>query len=407
MNIIVQKYGGTSVGSIERIENVAKRIIRQKKRGDSLVIVVSAMSGETNRLISLAHEIAECPDPLHYDMLFAAGEQVSIALLAIALIKKGIEARAFLGYQVHIVTDRTYKKARIKLIEKSKIIKELEAGSVVIVAGCQGVDEEGNITTLGRGGSDTTAIALAAALNAMDCEIYTDVDGVYTSDPRIVLTARKIDKLTFDEMLEMASLGAKVLQIRSCELAKKYCVPLRVRSSFNNTKGTYIGEEVKKMEERVISAVCIDKDQARFTLLGLPFKPNIMKEIFGPLSERSIVIDMIVQNPPMGNKINLSFTVSKSDYHETKKILKKLKSRYSDSAITDEQKIAKISVVGVGMVSQSGVAHTMFDILGKHNIPIKMISTSEIKISCIVDLAQADAAANALHTGFGLDNKRT
>ncbi len=402
MKILVQKYGGTSVGSIERIENIAKRIIRHKKKGDNLVVVVSAMSGETNRLIALAHEITDCPDPLHYDMLFSAGEQVSVALLAIALLKKGIKARAFLGYQVHIITDKTYKKARIKLIEKEKITKELHQGTIVIVAGCQGVDEDGNITTLGRGGSDTTAIALAAALKADACEIYTDVDGVYTADPRIVPAAKKIHKLTFDEMLEMASLGAKVLQIRSCELAKKYRVPLSVRSSFNNVTGTFLVDEVKKMEERVISAVCVDKDQARFTLSGLPFEPDMMEKVFGPLTERTIVIDMIVQNPPVNNTINLSFTVSQADYKETKKVLESLKTYYKTIHISDEQKIAKVSIVGVGMVSQSGVAYTMFHILGTHDIPIKMISTSEIKISCIIDRAQAEVAANALHAGFQL-----
>jgi aspartate kinase len=403
MALIVQKYGGTSVGGIERIRNVAEKVAKFKMLGHQVVVVVSAMSGETNRLIALAREIQKEPDPREMDVLISTGEQVTIALLCMALKDLGLKAKSYTGWQVPIRTDDAFTKARIEHIDDAAMRADLDSGHVVVVAGFQGVDEHGNITTLGRGGSDTTAVALAAALQADECQIYTDVDGVYTSDPRIVPAAHRLDTVTFEEMLEMASLGAKVLQIRSVEFARKYNVRLRVLSSFEEGPGTLITSEEEAMEEPLISGVTINKNEAKLTMLGVPDKPGIASLILGPVADANIEVDMIVQNVGADGTTDLTFTVSRSDYDQALEILKRVARDMNARAVEGDSKIAKLSVVGVGMRSHAGIASRMFKALAAENINIRMISTSEIKISVVVDEKYIELGARTLHTAFGLD----
>jgi aspartate kinase len=401
--LVVHKYGGTSVGSIERIRNVAERVIRYKEKGNDVVVVVSAMSGETDRLLKLAVAISKFPDERETDVLIATGEQVTSALLAITLKELGYDAISLLGHQVRIMTDSAYGKARIEEIEETKIMEALRKGQIVVVPGFQGIDEIGNITTLGRGGSDTSAVAVAAALKADLCEIYTDVDGVYTTDPNITEKARRLDTISYDEMLEMASLGAKVLQTRSVELARKYKVPLLVKSSFIEGKGTLVCEEVPDMEQVVISGVTYNKNEAKITLSPVSDKPGTAARIFTPLAEANIVVDMIVQNVSHDGLTDMTFTTSKADAKRAFKMMEKIvKEVGADKVIIDED-IAKISIVGSGMRSHSGVASRMFTLLSNEGINIEMISTSEIKISCVIKEKYGELAVRALHTGFGLD----
>jgi aspartate kinase len=405
MALIVQKYGGTSVGSPERIKNVAKRVARWKAQGHDIVVVVSAMSGETNRLIALAKEIQSQPDPRELDVMVSTGEQVTIALLSMALIEAGLQARSYTGAQVRILTDNSYTKARILSIDEENMRADLKAGRVVVVAGFQGVDEAGNITTLGRGGSDTTGVALAAALKADECQIYTDVDGVYTTDPRIVPEARRLKTVTFEEMLEMASLGSKVLQIRSVEFAGKYKVRLRVLSSFEDEgEGTLITfEEDKDMEKAVISGIAFNRDEAKITVLGVPDRPGIAYQILGPVGEANIDVDMIVQNVGHDGLTDFSFTVHRNDYQKALKVLKPVVEHTKARGLQSGDKIAKVSVVGVGMRSHAGIASTMFRTLAEEGINIEMISTSEIKVSVVIDEKYTELAVRVLHKAFGLD----
>ena len=405
MALIVQKYGGTSVGSPERIKNVAKRVARWKAKGHDVVVVVSAMSGETNRLIALAKEIQAQPDPREMDVMVSTGEQVTIALLSMALLEIGVPARSYTGGQVKILTDNAYTKARILSIDEDNMRADLKAGRVVVVAGFQGVDEAGNITTLGRGGSDTTGVALAAALKADECQIYTDVDGVYTTDPRIVPEARRLKTVTFEEMLEMASLGSKVLQIRSVEFAGKYKVRLRVLSSFEDEgEGTLITfEEDKDMEKAVISGIAFNRDEAKITVLGVPDRPGIAYQILGPVGEANIDVDMIVQNVGHDGLTDFSFTVHRNDYQKALNVLKPVLEHTKARGIQSGDKIAKVSVVGVGMRSHAGIASTMFRTLAEEGINIEMISTSEIKVSVVIDEKYTELAVRVLHKAFGLD----
>lgn len=405
MALIVQKYGGTSVGSPERIKNVAKRVARWKAQGHDVVVVVSAMSGETNRLISLAKEIQSQPDPRELDVMVSTGEQVTIALLSMALIELGLKARSYTGGQVRILTDNAYTKARILSIDEDNMRADLKAGCVVVVAGFQGIDEAGNITTLGRGGSDTTGVALAAALKADECQIYTDVDGVYTTDPRIVPEARRLKTITFEEMLEMASLGSKVLQIRSVEFAGKYKVRLRVLSSFEDEgEGTLITfEEDKDMEKAVISGIAFNRDEAKITVLGVPDRPGIAYQILGPVGDANIDVDMIVQNVGHDGLTDFSFTVHRNDYQKALNVLKPVVEHTKARGVQSGDKIAKVSVVGVGMRSHAGIASTMFRTLAEEGINIEMISTSEIKVSVVIDEKYTELAVRVLHKAFGLD----
>ncbi len=405
MALIVQKYGGTSVGSPERIKNVAKRVARWKAQGHDIVVVVSAMSGETNRLIALAREIQAHPDPRELDVMISTGEQVAIALLSMALIELGQKARSYTGGQVKILTDNAFTKARIVSIDEERMRADLKAGYVVVVAGFQGVDEAGNITTLGRGGSDTTGVALAAALKAEECQIYTDVDGVYTTDPRIVPEARRLKTVTFEEMLEMASLGSKVLQIRSVEFAGKYKVRLRVLSSFEDEgEGTLITfEEDKDMEKAVISGIAFNRDEAKITVLGVPDRPGIAYQILGPVGEANIDVDMIVQNVGHDGLTDFSFTVHRNDYQKALKVLQPVVEHTKARGLQSGDKIAKVSVVGVGMRSHAGIASTMFRSLAEEGINIEMISTSEIKISVVIDEKYTELAVRVLHKAFALD----
>ena len=404
MALIVQKYGGTSMGSIERIEAVAERVIRARKAGHDVVVTVSAMSGETNRLIALAHDITKRPTPREMDVLMATGEQVSIALLAIALNKRGYPALSLAGWQVALNTDRAYMKARITGIDDERIRAALALGKVVVVAGFQGVDPEGNITTLGRGGSDTTAVALAAALKADECQIYTDVDGVYTTDPRVEPKARKLDRITFDEMLEMASLGSKVLQIRSVEFAGKYKVPLRVLSSFEDGgEGTLISlEEENAVESAVITGIAFSRDEAQINVVDVPDEPGVAYKILGPVGDANINVDMIIQNIGDDGKTDFTFTVPRGDYEQAIDILRNHLKDMPGVSIEGSE-IAKVSVVGVGMRSHAGVASTMFQTLAKEGVNIRIISTSEIKISVGIDEKYLELAVRALHEAFGLD----
>ncbi len=405
MALIVQKYGGTSVGSPERIKNVARRVARWRADGHQIVVVVSAMSGETNRLIALAREIQAQPDPREFDVVVSTGEQVTIGLLSMALLDAGLKARSYTGSQVRIQTDSAFTKARILGIDENRIRADLDAGYVVVVAGFQGVDEAGNITTLGRGGSDTTGVALAAALKADECQIYTDVDGVYTTDPRIVPEARRLKTITFEEMLEMASLGSKVLQIRSVEFAGKYRVKLRVLSSFEDGgDGTLITfEEDEKMEQATISGIAFNRDEAKITVLGVPDRPGIAYQILGPVGDANVDIDMIVQNVGHDGLTDFSFTVHRNDYAKTLEVLKKVAAHIKAREVQGGDKIAKVSIVGVGMRSHAGIASTAFRTLAEEGINIQMISTSEIKISVVIDEKYMELAVRVLHKAFGLD----
>jgi aspartate kinase len=404
MALIVQKYGGTSVGTIERIFAVAEKVKRYRAQGDQMVIVVSAMSGETNRLISLANQIDESNDPREMDVLVSTGEQVTIALLSMALHKIGCAARSYTGGQVHILTDSSYSKARIRDIDGARVQADLDAGRVVVIAGFQGVDENGSITTLGRGGSDTTAVAMAAALKADECQIYTDVDGVYTTDPRVEPKARRLDRITFEEMLEMASLGSKVLQIRSVEFAGKYNVPLRVLSSFEEGEGTLITFEEERMEQAKISGIAFNRDEAKLTILGVPDQPGVAFKILGPVSDQNIEVDMIVQNISADtNTTDFTFTVNRSDYKRAKTVLEETAENLGAREVVGDDKIVKISLVGVGMRSHAGIASKMFESLAHEGINIRMISTSEIKISVVVDEKYLELGVRALHEAFELE----
>ncbi len=405
MALIVQKYGGTSVGTIERIFAVAEKVKRYRAQGDQMVIVVSAMSGETNRLIGLANQIDESNDPREMDVLVSTGEQVTIALLSMALQKIGCAARSYTGGQVHILTDSSYSKARIRDIDGARVQADLDAGRVVVIAGFQGVDENGSITTLGRGGSDTTAVAMAAALKADECQIYTDVDGVYTTDPRVEPKARRLDRITFEEMLEMASLGSKVLQIRSVEFAGKFNVPLRVLSSFegNEGPGTLITYEEDGMEEALISGIAFNRDEAKLTIQGVPDQPGVAYRILGPIGDANIEVDMIVQNIGADATTDFTFTVHRNEYEKALKILENTASELGAREVAGDNKIVKISLVGVGMRSHAGIASTMFEALAKEGINIRMISTSEIKISVVVDEKYLELGVRALHSAFNLD----
>jgi len=404
MALIVQKYGGTSVGSPERIEAVARRVKRWHDNGHDLVVVVSAMSGETNRLIALAKSVSPDPDPRELDVMISTGEQVTIALLAMALKKIGVEAKSYTGSQVAIRTDSAFTKARIESIDDARMRADLARRQVVIVAGFQGADAEGNITTLGRGGSDTTGVALAAALKADECQIYTDVDGVYTTDPRVVPQARRLDRITFEEMLEMASLGSKVLQIRSVEFAGKYNVPLRVLSSFSDEgEGTLITVDEETMEQPVISGIAFNRDEAKLTVRGVPDIPGIAYRILGPVGDSNIEVDMIVQNVAADNTTDFTFTVARSELKKAFGVLEGVAKAIGAREVVGDDKICKVSLVGVGMRSHAGVASKMFGVLAKENINIQMISTSEIKISVVVEEKYLELAVRALHTAFDLD----
>lgn len=404
MALWVLKFGGTSVGSPERIEAVADKVKTLKQQGHDLVVVVSAMSGETNRLIELAKKIQEQPNPRELDVMVSTGEQVTIALLAMALDKKGVPARSYTGAQVRILTDSAFNKARIREIDEARMRADLNAGRVVVVAGFQGVDEEGNITTLGRGGSDTTGVALAAALKADECQIFTDVDGVYTTDPRVCERARRLERITFEEMLEMASLGSKVLQIRSVEFAGKYSVPLRVLSSFQEGPGTLITlEEENLMEQPIISGIAFNRDEAKLTVRGVPDVPGVAYQILGPIGDANIEIDMIVQNVAADGSTDFTFTVHRNDFKKAHDILQGVASNIKAREVVGDNKIAKVSMVGVGMRSHAGVASQMFHALAKESINIQMISTSEIKISVVIDEKYLELAVRSLHTAFGLD----
>jgi len=407
MSLFVQKYGGTSVGTVERIAAVAEKIAKFKAEGHDMVIVVSAMSGETNRLIDLAKAISDKPDPRELDVLVSTGEQVTIALLCMALHKRDIDARSYTGQQVKILTDNAHTKARIQDIDVANIRADLAAGRVVVVAGFQGVDDEGNITTLGRGGSDTTGVALAAALKADECQIYTDVDGVYTTDPRVVPEARRLEKITFEEMLEMASQGSKVLQIRSVEFAGKYNVPLRVLSSFTEGPGTLISleEDDAAMEQVVVSGIAFNRDEAKVTVIGVPDTPGAAARILAPIGEANIEVDVIVQNISADNTTDLTFTVNRNDMDKAKSILQSVTQELGAREIRTDAKIAKVSIVGVGMRSHAGVASTMFSALAGENINIQMITTSEIKIAVIIEERYLELAVRALHSAFALEGQ--
>jgi aspartate kinase len=405
MALIIEKYGGTSVGSVERINAVADRVARARKRGDNLVIVVSAMSGETNRLTDLAHQLNPNPPAREMDVLLSTGEQVAIALLSIALAQRGCDARSYTGSQVHIRTDAVYGKARILAIDDGRVRGDLAEGRVVVVAGFQGVDEASNITTLGRGGSDTTAVAMAAALHADECHIYTDVDGVYTADPRLVPDARRLDRVTFEEMLELASLGSKVLQTRAVEFAGKYKVPLRVLSSFEPGPGTLISYEENFVEQPLISGIAYNQDEAKLSIRGIPDEPGIAYRIFGPISDAHINVDVILQNVGEDGMANLTFTVHRRDYRHAKEMLEKIAQEVGAQRVDGDDNIAKISIVGVGMRSHAGVASRMFKTLSEEGINIQMIATSEIKISVVVDDKYTELAVRALHKAFGLENQ--
>ncbi len=419
MALIVQKYGGTSMGSIDRIKNVAKRVKRWHDNGHQVVVVVSAMSGETNRLIDLARQISNNPDAREYDQMVSTGEQVSISLLAMAIKELGIGARSFTGRQVAIKTDNAHNKARIESIDDKNIREQLDAGNIVIVAGFQGIDEEGNATTLGRGGSDTTGVAIAAALGADECQIYTDVDGVYTTDPRVTSKAKKLEKITFEEMLEMASLGSKILQIRSVEFAGKYGVPLRVLSSFDeNTDGSFDQEfqdnvgtlitidEGDNMEQAIISGIAFNRDEAKILVRGVPDHPGIASAILSPIGRANIEIDMIVQNLSDNGTTDFTFTVNRTDLDKTLKVLnEEVKDEIGAKEISGNSEVVKVSLVGVGMRSHAGVASLMFQTLAENNINIQMISTSEIKVSVLIQDQYLEKAVKSLHTAFGLDRE--
>jgi len=398
--LLVQKYGGTSVASIERIKQVAAKVAAAKRAGKDVVVVVSAMAGETNRLIALAQEISKLPDEREKDVLIATGEQVTVALLSLALKEIGQPARSYLGHQVRIETDNAYGKACILSIDSTKIVEALKTGEVVVIAGFQGVDENDNITTLGRGGSDTSAVALAAFLNADACEIYSDVEGVFTTDPRICPDARKLAKVSYDEMIELASTGAKVLEIRSVEFAKKFAVPVHVRSTFTELEGTWLVEEDDSMSDVLVSGVACDKNEAKITLLRVPDRPGLAAQLFGPIADAHIVVDMIIQNASEDGTTDMTFTVPKADHQKALAIVERALPAVHAKGIKVDTEIAKISVVGVGMRTHAGVAAKMFEVLAREQINIQMISTSEIKISVVIAAQHADQAVRALHDAF-------
>jgi len=406
MGLVVQKFGGTSVANIEKIKNVAQKAIKEKKAGNEVVVVLSAMAGETDRLINLANSAADIPDGREYDSLISTGEQVTVTLLAIVLNSMGHRAKSFLGFQVQVLTDNAHKKARIKNIDAKSISSELKKGTIVVVAGFQGVDEKNNITTLGRGGSDTSAVALAAALKADQCDIYTDVDGVYTTDPNVCNKARRLDKISYDEMLEMAITGAKVLQPRSVEMAKKYNVPVYVKSTFSDQGGTLVTKEDKDMEREVVSGITYDKDQAKITVVHVPDKPGIAAALFSPLSAKNINVDMIIQNASLEGFTDMTFTVSKKDLKEAKIIVEQTAKEIGAKKVEVDDEVAKVSIIGVGMASHSGVASKMFTTLANESVNIMMISTSEIKISCIIQRKYTELAVSVLHDAFGLEKKK-
>ena len=405
MALIVQKYGGTSVGDVERIRNVARRIARYRAQGHDVVVIVSAMSGATNGLVALAQQVTELPDEREMDVLLATGEQVTIALLSMTLLSIGVPAVSMTGFQVKVLTDSAFTKARIADVTTGGIRRALAEGKVVVVAGFQGVDAEGNITTLGRGGSDTSAVAIAAALTADECEIYTDVDGVYTTDPNVCGKARKLDRVSYDEMLELASVGAKVLQIRSVEFAKKYKVPIHVRSSFSDAVGTMVLEEDERMEQVVVSGVAYDKNEAKVSVRGVPDRPGIAAKIFGALAEKSIVVDMIVQDVGKGERASMTFTLPRADLKKALLIIEPLAKELGATEVTSDTGIAKVSIVGVGMRSHAGVAAKMFDVLAREGINVLMISTSEIKVSCVIEEKYLELAVRVLHDAFGLSKE--
>ncbi|MCM0082335.1 aspartate kinase [Geomonas sp. Red32] len=402
MALVVQKYGGTSMGSIERIRNVAKRVAKTYDAGNDMVVVVSAMSGETNKLVALANELSEFPDAREYDVLVAAGEQVSIALLAMCLKSMGYKAKSYLGFQIPIMTDSSYSKARIEEIPDNKVRADIKEGTIIIVAGFQGVDASGSITTLGRGGSDTSAVAMAAALKADVCEIFTDVDGVYTTDPNICKDAKKIERISYEEMLELASLGAKVLQIRSVEFAMKYNVDVHVRSSFNENLGTMVTKEDKEMEAVLVSGIAYAKDEVKIAVMQVPDRPGIAAKILSPLSEANISVDMIVQNVSEDGLTDFTFTVPQADFKKALSITKETAEAVDAKEVLCDENVTKVSIVGLGMRSHAGVATKMFTALAAEGINIQMISTSEIKISVVVDAKYTELAVRVLHDAFGL-----
>ena len=404
MALIVQKFGGTSVGSVDRINAVADKVIQARKVGHDIVVVVSAMSGETDRLLGLAKDVTDHPSNRELDVLLSTGEQVTIALLSMALEAQQYPARSYTGAQVHIRTDSVHNKARILDIDAARVNKALKEGRIVVIAGFQGIDEDGNITTLGRGGSDTTAVAMAAALDADECHIYTDVDGVYTADPRIVTKARRLECLTYEEMLELASLGTKVLQIRSVEFARKYHVPIRVLSSFEDGPGTLITGEENNMEQALISGIAHNRDEAKLTVVGVPDKPGIAYSILGPIADANIEVDMIVQNVGVDNTTDFTFTVHRNEYENALEILKKTAAELGAKNVSGDNRIVKISVVGIGMRSHAGIASRMFNALAEEGINIMMISTSEIKISVVVDEKYLELGVRTLHSEFELEN---
>lgn len=405
MALVVQKYGGTSVGTIDRIQNVARRVARTHDEGNQVIVILSAMSGETNKLVGLAREICEQPDEREYDVLVSTGEQVTISLLSMCLKAMGYKAKSYLGHQVPIVTNSAFSQARIEHIGDEKIRADLDSGHIVVVAGFQGADRNGNLTTLGRGGSDTSAVAVAAALQADVCEIYTDVDGVYTTDPRIVAEASKIARISYDEMLEMASLGAKVLQIRSVEFAKKYGVVVHVRSSFNDNQGTLVMKEDSDMETVLVSGVTYNKDEAKISVMRVPDEPGIASRLFLPLTEANITVDMIIQNVSHEGYTDLTFTVPHADFKKALAAVEQTSKEIGAGGVLSDEGIAKVSVVGVGMRSHSGVASKMFQVLSQEGINIQMISTSEIKVSCVIDAKYTELAVRVLHEAFGLANQ--
>ena len=403
MALIVQKYGGTSVGTVERIHRVAERVERAQKGGHQVVVVLSAMSGETDRLLKLAHEVTGAPDERELDMLLSTGERVTIALLAMELRGRGVNARSFTGRQVGIHTDSAHTKARISRVTADRIKEALSAGVIPVVAGFQGINASSDVTTLGRGGSDLTAVALAAALKADRCIIYTDVDGVYTADPNIVPAARRLDKISYEEMLEMASLGAKVLQSRSVEFAAKYSVPVEVNSSFKEGKGTLVTREDADMEGVMVSGVTGDRNQAKITIVGVPDRPGIAARVFGAVANANIVVDMIIQNVSQASTTDISFTVPKADLRNAVDLVQRLSEEIGARSVAVTESIAKVSLIGVGMRSHSGVAAKMFEVLSREGVNIMMISTSEIKISCVIEEKYLELAMRTLHTAFGLD----
>jgi aspartate kinase len=403
MSLIVQKYGGTSVGSPEKIKAVAEQVLDYRSKGHQMVVVLSAMSGETDRLISLANSVQEQPDTREMDVLLSTGEQVTISLFAMAVKAAGFDAISFLGDQVKILTSSMHTKARIESVDTDKVKKHLAQGKIVVIAGFQGVDENGDITTLGRGGSDTTAVALAASLEADQCEIFTDVEGVFTTDPNVCASARKIERISYDEMLELASLGAKVLDIRSVGLAKRYKVPLHVRSTFVDTEGTWVVKEDKTMESMLVSGVTYNKNEARITITKVPDNPGIASKIFMPISDAGIVVDMIIQNTRAGDLTDMTFTVPRPDFRKAMELVKKIAADIGAENVSGADNIAKVSIVGVGMRNNSGIASTMFHVLANEGINIMMISTSEIKVSCVIEEKYTELAIRALHDAFALE----